>query len=352
MSLVIPENEIDKLRKILVIQYKPFGDVLLNTAYLPALRSRCPNAEIHYLVQEPYSAILEDNPLLDELLLMEKRKKGTVSYGIQRYHLIRRIRKNRYDLIIDQARGPGASQMTFFSGARYRLGWHKTKKLSWLKGYNWVYNFRTLKNDHIYSARAKFDMLKPLGIVDDGSGTFISITDESRRKASDWFEMNSLNGRTTVAVSPVTPIRSRQWDLDRFAALADMIINRTGYEVLLLWGPGEEEKVRSISSMMEHRPLIAPPTSFNEAGAFLQRSSSYIGNNGGILHLAVAVDTPTLTIFGPGGTNPKKWTAWHLPYHLHVKNMEIERYTDGTLGIEPETAFDKFLELQRIIGSI
>ncbi|MCI0481238.1 MAG: hypothetical protein L0213_06600, partial [Candidatus Dadabacteria bacterium] len=116
------EEQLEQIRRILIIQYKPFGDVLLNTAYLPALRRKFPGAVIDFLVQRPYSTILEDNPYIDNLILMEKRKGRTPAYYYERIRTIIRVRRLKYDTVIDQIRGPGSAQITFFSGAKLRLG--------------------------------------------------------------------------------------------------------------------------------------------------------------------------------------------------------------------------------------
>ena len=341
----IPASDLKAVKKILVMQYKPFGDVLLNTAYLPELRRKFPEAQIDYLVQNPYSTLLKDNPNLDNIILIEKNKKGLLKYALARFQLIRKIRREKYDVVIDQARGPGASQITFFSGAKFRLGWLKTKKWSSLKGYNWVYNHKAVKNHHIYSARAKFDMLRPLGIVETTDNTFYHILPESQSMIKDWLLEKGIHGEKIIVFSPVTPIRSRQWKLSSFARLADIIIGEYGFPTVLLWGPGEKERVEKMASMMEYTPLIAPATSFNQAGAMLQNATVYIGNNGGVHHLAVAVGTPTLTIFGPG-TNPLKWTAWHLPIHKYIISNKRVVYVDGSFGITPEkagAAFDRMI---------
>ncbi|MBU1874166.1 hypothetical protein KJ688_10650, partial [bacterium] len=108
----ISKNDLASIRKILIIQYKPFGDVLLNTGYLPTLRNQFPNAQIDYLVQKPYKTVLEDNPNINKLLLMEKKKKKTFSYFAERLRIIHLVRKERYDVIVDQLRGPGSAQIT------------------------------------------------------------------------------------------------------------------------------------------------------------------------------------------------------------------------------------------------
>lgn len=243
MNKVISESGLSSIRKILIIQYKPFGDVLLNTGYLPALRAKFPDAQIDYLVQKPYATLLENNSNLDNLIIMKKRSRKLGTYMRNRLNLIRKIRNERYDAIIDQARGPGASQMVLLSGAKYRLGWHKTKKLSWFKGYNWVYNYREIKNHNIYSARAKFEMLKPLGIVEVPHNTYYHVLQKSKEYISNWLQEENIFGKKIVAFSPITPIRSRQWDLMLFAEVADLIRERHGFNIVLLWGPKEKEKV-------------------------------------------------------------------------------------------------------------
>ena len=336
MNHRIPSDLLSRVKRILIIQYKPFGDVLLNTAYLPALRAAFPDSEIDYLVQRPYDVILQDNPNLHGLLIMERRKKGTPGYARERLRILGEIRRRRYQMVIDQASGPASAWMTLASGARLRLGWHRPGKLTSI-----TYNYRARRDHRSYAARARFGLLEPLGIPDDGSGTFMHITEASREKAEAWFAGNGLSGRDTVIISPVTPIARRQWNLRCYAELADMIVSRTGLRVVFLWGPGELEKVREITSAMEMESLVAPATTFNEAGAFLEKALAYIGNNGGVHHLATAMGTPTLTIFGPG-TNPLKWTAWHMPVHRHAISAVLKERTDDRLGLEPGEVYDAF----------
>jgi len=119
---IISENELKKISKILIIQYKPFGDILLNTGYFPFLREKFPNAKIDFLIQKPYLTLLEENPFIDNLIIMEKYQ--GLAYYYERNHIINVIRNLKYDVIIDQLRGSGSALITLFSGAKYRIGWH------------------------------------------------------------------------------------------------------------------------------------------------------------------------------------------------------------------------------------
>ncbi|MBN1971920.1 MAG: glycosyltransferase family 9 protein [Candidatus Delongbacteria bacterium] len=337
--------DISKIKKILLIQYKPFGDILLNTGYMKALREKFPNAQIDYLIQRPYVTVLENNPYLDNLVIMEKKKKKSLDYFKEKLRIISRIRAENYDVVIDQLRNAGSAQITLFSGAKYKIGWRFNKGF---KSFNWIYNYSEERNNLVYASRAKFALLKPLGIEEIPHNTFYHVKPESREMVNIWLNDSGLIDKKIVLFSPVTPIPAKQWDLERFAKVADMIKKDSDFEIVLMWGPGEKEQVEYMASKMETKPVIAPKTSFNEAAALLEKSKIYIGNDGGINHLAVAVNTPTITVFGPK-TNPKKWTAWHLNIHKYLRDYDFKEKGEHTFNITPEMVFEKFLELKSII---
>ncbi len=348
-GLKLTDEQLKEIKRILIIQYKPFGDVLLNTAYLPALRKKFPDATIDFLVQKPFKTILENNPNLNNLILMEKKKGKTFGYYMERIRTIFKVRKLKYDMIIDTIRGPGSSQITFFSGAKYRLGWNRNKSLIYLYGYNWVYNFREKRDHKIYAGRAKFKLLRPLGIEETTDNIFYHVRPESVEYIDKWLNESGLRSKKLVVFSPVTPVYRKQWEFERFAKVADMIKEKTACEIVLLWGPGELEKVELMASLMKNKPVIAPRTTFNQAAALLQKTHIYIGNDGGINHLAVSQNTPTIAIFGPK-TDPLKWTAWHLPFHKYIRDFDFKDPKDNTFNITPEMVYDKFTELMKFIN--
>mgnify|MGYP006278498403 CR=1 FL=1 len=345
----IPKKELEKIEKILIIQYKPFGDVLLNTGYLPTLREHFLNAQIDYLIQKPYATLLEDNPYLDNLILMQKKKKKGLSYLtylIERLRIMYLVRSNSYDVIIDQLRGTGSAQITLFSGAQYRLGWIQ-------KRWRWVYNYRVKRDNLRYYSRAKFDLLQPLGIKEVAHNTYYKIKKSSKIKIENWLNQKNLHNTRFVVFSPGTPVKAKQWELNNFAELGDMIIEKTDLKLILLWGPGEKKDVEFIKNRMNNVPIIAIPTNFNEAGALLQRATLYISHDGGINHLAVAMETPSITIFGPY-SNPKKWSAWHKKYHTYLRDWNFKRRDyrqtkNQSFNISPEIVFKKMEKLLKII---
>ena len=111
----------------------------------------------------------------------------------------------------------------------------------------------------------------------------------------------------------------------------------------MLWGPGEKEDVKYVQNKIKSKSIIAPATTFNQAAALLKRIKMYIGNDGGINHLAVATQTPSIAIFGPA-SNPKKWVAWHKDIHFYLRDRDFIKWNDHTFNITPEMVFKQFKE--------
>jgi ADP-heptose:LPS heptosyltransferase len=335
----ISEEAQKQIKKILIIQYKPFGDILLNTGYMPALRRKFPDAQIDYLIQKPYKTLLEDNPDLDNLVLMQK-KKG-IAYYLERWRIIIVVRRRKYDVIIDQLRGTGSAQITMFSGAKYRIGWK-------LKRWNWVYNFQRKRTNDRYYSLMKFHLLEPLGITEQKHELFYSVKDDSQKKIDKWLNDNDLGTKQFIVFSPGTPVLAKQWFEEGFARLGDMIQGNDNIPVVLLWGPGEKNLCERIIERMKTSPILALPTTFNEAAALLKRAKMYISQDGGINHVAIAMKTPSIALFGPH-SNPRKWQAWHNPLHPYMRNWDCTSREDRTLGISAEMVYIKFKEIEAII---
>ncbi len=334
----IPEKKLNKIEKILIIQQKPFGDILLNTGYFPTLRKKFPDAQIDYLIEEPYKTLLEDNPYIDNLIFMKKIQKGYVlPYFFEKLRIMKLVRSNKYDVVIDQIRGTTSAQITFASGAKYRLGWK-------LKRWNWVYNYSVERKNIRYYSRLKFDLLHPLGISEEPHNIFYKVKKKSNAKITTWLEKINLLDKPFIIFSPGSPAIYKQWSLDYYATLADRIQNNHDFRIILLWGPGEKKDVDYIKKNMETEPIIALPTSFNEAAALLQKSTMFIGNDGGINHVAISQKTPSIVIFG-ARFDPKKWQAWHKPEHVYLKKYDCKSHKGPIVCISPDEVYDKFEEL-------
>ncbi|UCB52503.1 MAG: glycosyltransferase family 9 protein [Candidatus Zixiibacteriota bacterium] len=297
-------------RKILIIQLRRIGDVLLSTPVIRALKTRFPKSCIAFLVERESADILTLNPYLDEVIVLERERYRNPFYSLRK---IWQIRRRGFDLVIDFLGNPRTAYITFLSGAGRRMGYD----VHWRRFY---YNL-LIKDDGRpkYSATHKLEALKSLGIDASDLRPDFLISEEARLFSQSLFQEAGVDpGKLIISLSPTSRRHFRRWHLERFARLADWLISRFQATVVLVWGPGERGVVEKVGGLMEQKPLISPETEdLFRLGAILQKCDLHIGNDNGTKHVAVAMGKPTLTIYGP--QDPVNWTYPEPARHKFLK---------------------------------
>jgi heptosyltransferase-3 len=297
-------------RRILIIQLRRIGDVLLCTPAIRALRTRFPKSSIAFLVERESADILTLNPYLDEVIVLDRQRYRNPLYSLKK---IRQIRKRGFDLVIDFLGNPRTAYISFLSGADRRIGYD-------VPGRRYYYNL-LIRDDGKpkYSAVDKLDALTTLGMNASDPRPDFLISDEARLFSRRFFQQAGVDaGRLIVSLSPTSRRHFRRWRLDRFARLCDWLISRFEATVVLVWGPGERGVVEEIEGVMKQKPVISPETkTLFQLGAILECCDLHIGNDNGTKHIAVAMGKPTITIYGP--QDPASWTYPEPTRHRFLK---------------------------------
>lgn len=324
-----------QIHSILIIQLCPFGDVLLNTSYLDALRRKFPDSRIDFLVSQPYDSVLYKHPALSELVTFKKSK--GIAYVWERIKVFYRVFARHYDLVIDQQCGTGSGQIVLFSGAKFRLGFADSKFAP-------VYNLVAQRGEKRYSASTKFDVLAPLGISEEPYNLYYYIKPESYTYIENWLLEQGLAKQGFICFSPGSPAQRKIWDLASFAELADRLQAETSLPIVIIWAPDEIEDARKVQSLMKTKAIFAPPTTLNQGAALLKSTKLLICNDGGINHISVATQTPSLAIFGP--TSAINWSPEKVfPIHAGLANPDAYKPEDKSFGVTVDEAFHKALSL-------
>ncbi len=315
----------EKIQKILIIQFGPFGDVFLTSSIFECIKKQYPKATLSYLVRSPYQITVQNHPFLDDIITFPK-KKG-LQYLIERFKLFKLIRDKKFDLVIDQQCNPGSQQVTLFSGAKYRVGYHFGQ-------FAFVYNLKASVHKERYTPSKRFDLLSPLGISEKPWKFYYEIQQKSYDTIKEWLNKVSLNNKKFIVLSPGSPVKRKIWNLDNYAKLGDMIKNLLHLEIVLLWAPNEFDYAQYVADKMKEPCLLAPKTSINESLALLKSCEMLICNDGGLNHFSVASETKTLALFGC--THPLVWSpASVFPTHHHLFKYEDSLASDNTFGITP-----------------
>lgn len=294
--------------RILLTQLRRIGDVLMTTPSVAAMRAAHPRAHIAFLTEAPSDQIFRHNPHVDQVWVYPRGGSPWAQIS-----LARRLRKERFDLVVDFFGNPRSAFLSRLTGAPRRIGFD-------FRGRGWAYTERVpVPRGVRYSAGHKTALLEPLGIKVDSYLPQVFLGAAERDYATRQLqELGVKEGELLVALFPVSRRRYKVWPPKNFARLADILIERYGARVLLMGGPGDEHFTGAVRQEMRHRPL--PPyeaPSLLESAALLERAHLYVGNDNGPRHFAIALGTPTVTVFGQG--RPENWTPPDQPMHRTVE---------------------------------
>ncbi len=277
------------VRSILVIKLRAIGDVLISTVVIRNLREAFPDASIDFLTESPALPIIENNLFIDDAVVFRPGKDNPLLF-------FWKLRQKRYDLVFDLFCNPRSAQMTFATRAPVRVGYP-------FRGRKYAYNVHVAtRADRVHNVEFNLDVLRRAGIPTPHKQPVFSFSDEDKRWAEKFFELESRHKGPLIALNPSGTWESKRWGLDNFASLADMLTEKLAATCVLLWGPGELPDVKTVAGQMKHHAVIPPSTSLRQLGALLSCCDYTISNDSGPMHISAAVGTPTLGIFGP--TNP------------------------------------------------
>lgn len=290
MTLSIPP------RNILVIKLRYLGDVLLATPTLEALKAAYPSAGLTVVVNRGTEAMLAGNPHVDEVLPLER---GAI---LAQWRFLRELRRRRFDVVIDLTDADRSAWLSWMTGAPVRIGFNDEGRL---RGRCYTVVVRGEPGSH----RIERDLasLAPLNVVADRKTPRLRLAPEEERRAADLLTRQGIDGKKPLALlQPGARYWFKAWPWERFAALADRLAEAHGYQVLIGGSRQEFDLAERICGTAASRPInLAGQTDMRIYAAVLKRASLFVGNDSGAMHVAAAVGTPLVALFGP--SDPKEW---------------------------------------------
>lgn len=293
-----------KPRRILLIRTDRIGDVALSTPAIKAVRDRYPDAYIAFMVRPCAKDIVEGNPCLDEVIIYEKE--GTHKGFFSTLLFALNIRKKRFDTAIILHPTNRAHIIAFAAGIPNRIGWNR--KLPFLLT-------KAVKDEKFLGKKHEFaytlDILREIGIKTEEGTLSISVKksdDESIN--SKLSSMGVLNSDLLIAVHPSASCPSKRWPPERFASLINRLKKSYDLRFVLVSGPEEKAHAARLKGMLECGVLdFSGQTSVGELAALLKKCALFISNDSGPVHIAAAVGTPSVVIFGrkQPGLSPRRW---------------------------------------------
>ena len=272
------------IRRILLLRHDRVGDMVLSTPLFKALKTRYPDAKITVLASESNHEILRHSPHVDQILVYK---------GIRNF--VGEMRKKKFDMAIDLFITDDMKQagMTYLSGAEYRLGFKDS-------GREIFFNIKSP------SARPQKRMVAHLSDLAEAAGAEMAdnepeifLSEQEREWARSELLRMGLGEALIIAVHPGAFYPSQRWPAEKFGESARQIIEYYGAEVFIFGGEKERPLLEKIKDAAGDRAHIICGLSLRWFMALLNRCSLLVCNNSGPLHIASALQIPTVSMTGP-----------------------------------------------------
>ena len=282
--------------KILAIQFKYFGDAVLMTPSLRALREHFPGGELHVLVPEKIAPLLQPLPWLDRVWPLPHQR-GSAALR-RTWPAIRALRRERFDRSVDFASNDRGAIASFLVGARQRLGWAEP---GGFLGRRFCYNQRVAPENKLEHESARLArLLSAWDITPSTLTTEIHYNPELAAVAKELVPPGKIICH--IASSQL----KKEWPLPHWAALHQLAAD-AGMKLVFGTGVGarEEALLREFKRQAPGAAVLEPVPDLALYLAVLQQARAFVSGDTGPLHFAAGLGVPTLALFGP--SSPGQW---------------------------------------------
>ncbi len=287
------------LQNILIIKLRHIGDVLLSTPVLRGLREAYPDAQLTMLVNRGTEGVLANNPDVNEVLCLEK---GSWSAQLK---FVQMLRRRAFDGVIDLTDGDRSAVISLATGAPVRIGFNAEHRWRGL-----LYS-KVAKPRPVDQHRVEYDLcsLRALELDPKPGVPTVAVSPAEEQVVEKWLQENGLREEDSpllVLLQPGARYSLKVWPPERFAQLADRLAERFRCRILLGGDQREREVAEQVARKSHCAPIVvAGKFSLLQFASLMRHCALFVGNDGGAMHIAAAVGTPVVALFGP--TYPQRW---------------------------------------------
>lgn len=315
--------------RILIVRTSAIGDVMHGLPVLCALRDALPQAFIGWIVEGAAAQLVTHHPALDEVIRVPRKWLKSPRTVMS---LRSKLRGLRFDVAIDMQGLTKSAVAARLSGARRRIGFdgRDGRELS-----RWL-NTELVEAAATHVVERNLELLQPLGIVPTQVRFDLEDTPADAATARRMVAEAQLVDRFAV-VNPGAGWPSKLWPATRYAAVAKYLGERHALRSLVVWaGDQEHAWAEQIVAASGGFARLAPSTSLRELAALARLATVFVGSDTGPLHIAAAVGTPCIGLFGP---MPAERNGPYGAQHIAVQRIRLqgtsrERRTAGPESME------------------
>jgi heptosyltransferase-2 len=282
--------------RILVIQTAFIGDVVLTLPLIQVLKERYPGTVIDMMLIPSTAPVVRNNPYISELIIYDKHGKSENEQALNKMNkVLKLVREKKYDIIISPHRSARSAIISFFSGAKSTISFD-TSAMSFF------YASKVKYRNDLHEIQRNLKLLEPLGITEDKIiRPELFPGDEEKQKVDSLLKnYGVLRDEKIIAVAPGSVWFTKRFPEEKFANLINLITERKNSHIFLIGGNSDKETGRQIQLMAQNGLLhnTIGELSILESAELIKRCEVLITNDSAPLHIANAMETKVVAIFG------------------------------------------------------
>lgn len=291
-----------RVNRVLVVKLRSIGDTVLSTPSLIALRKFLPDSKIDILLEDWVAPVLDGFDAVDEVISVGK------SY-LSRMQTALELRRRKYDVALNLHGGTTATMFVRASGARHRIGYSYYQ-------YPFLYDHLLSsasdfwRQETTHSAEQQLALLGFVGVpVDDRPKSRLGVTETASQSIDAKLSDPATGGpRSPFAlIHPGTAFFTKQWPAENFARTAEFLAEK-GLQPVAIGSKSESNVLERLRNESKVSITTFDDLSLPEITALASKARLFVGNDSGIAHIAAAVNTPSVVIFG--SSNRDHWRPW------------------------------------------
>jgi heptosyltransferase III len=292
-----------RVRSVLVVRLRSIGDTVLATPSLHALRRFLPHARIDVLLEDWVAPLLEGSADVERVLTVRRKSQSS------RLRVARQLRAEAYDVAYNLHGGSTAALLVRASGAKQRVGYADYAYAA-LHNHAAPPSAELWGREQTHSAEQQLALLGWTGVpVTDRPASRLAVTPAAaaivERRLKD--EAKLSPGQPFALIHPAAAFDTKTWAAANFARVAEHLASR-GLPAIAVAGPGEEKVIDEVRSHSAAPLAGFTNLSLPELTALAARATLFVGNDSGVAHVAAAVQTPQVVVFG--SSNVAHWRPW------------------------------------------
>lgn len=330
--------------KILVVNLKYLGDLIVSTPGLRSLRKAYPSAEIVLMVRKNFEEVLANNPNINRIITFDPNLKGNSNFDkfIKGIRFIKKIREGKFDTVIVLHPGDRTAFWAWLSGAKNRIAPRK-------QSFGFLFNHKVdVYEDSISYLDYYNKIIEAAGGSIDSNKTEFFISQETEAWIDNFFAQGKINAdNIVVAIHPGASEPTKIWKHNNFIQLIEKLISDKKYKVIIIEGPQDKEICSFLQkSFMSKESVFFAHGSIIQIATLIKRCNILLTHDTGTRHLAVAVGTQVLALIPDD--NQKFWN-FYSEVDKHYVLVGKRNHNNGKPYLDMISVVDVYNKIKSIL---